>query len=79
MQIELYILGVMIICLTFTDLDFSQKYVCTFLKPVVLIIIKSVPTYVHIFWKGNIFKNMFVERKLHYYLIIIGKTAPDDT
>ena len=51
MQIELYILGVMIICLTFTDLDFSQKYVCTFLKPVVLIIIKSVPTYVHIFGK----------------------------
>ena len=22
---------------------------------------------------------MFVERKLHYYVIIIGKTAPDDT
>ena len=30
------------------------------------------------FWKGNIFKNLFVERKLHYYLIIIDKTTPDD-
>ena len=37
--------------LTFTDLDFFQKYVCTFLNTCGLIIIKNVPTYVHIFGK----------------------------
>ena len=37
--------------LTFTDLDFFEKYVCTFLNTCGLIIIKNVPTYVHIFGK----------------------------